>query len=395
MLFSFSVLSIFIWIYSGFNYSLINFDNSNYVFTLLLVILFPIINWIIEFETKVNQYINIVFIVINELIIIFIIILLFYVFINYEFIIVLLFIVLIIFIPSYYRIRTSLFFFIFSIIGSFIFIISIIYCLFYSLFSFILIIMFIIKLPSFPFYYWLPEVHCEGNTSLSIILAGLILKLSLFGIIRFIIIYYLLCIRTSFIINLFVILIGLLIIICSYFRYYDLKKTIALSSILHLNLVLYSLLPLISLSIISVLLACISHSLSSVLMFNLIGFIIILTYIRLIDNLFLLTSILRLLLFISLLFNNSFISSINYVSELFILVSVINISLLCIIIILFISFLSTLFYFILFNRKTPYYYSYYIISIIYSFILFYYILFSCLIGGYFLFLGTNVSFNWM
>jgi len=43
-----------------------------------------------------------------------------------------------------------------------------------------------IKIPSFPFFYWLPEVHCEGNSSISLLLAGLLLKLGIFGILRFI-----------------------------------------------------------------------------------------------------------------------------------------------------------------------------------------------------------------
>ena len=41
-------------------------------------------------------------------------------------------------------------------------------------------------MPSFPFYYWLPEVHSESNSSISLLLAGLILKLSIYALIRFI-----------------------------------------------------------------------------------------------------------------------------------------------------------------------------------------------------------------
>ena len=43
--------------------------------------------------------------------------------------------------------------------------------LFLSLF---IILPFLIKIPTFPFYYWLPEVHCEANTSISLFLAGLL-----------------------------------------------------------------------------------------------------------------------------------------------------------------------------------------------------------------------------
>lgn len=49
-----------------------------------------------------------------------------------------------------------------------------------------LIIPFLIKIPSFPFYYWLPEVHCEVNSSISLFLAGLLLKLGVYGILNYV-----------------------------------------------------------------------------------------------------------------------------------------------------------------------------------------------------------------
>ncbi|MCP4306953.1 MAG: hypothetical protein GY788_19160 [bacterium] len=106
-------------------------------------------------------------------------------------------------------------------------------------------------------------------------------------------------------------LIGILIINCSLFRYYDLKKTIALSSILHLNYTLLAILSLNSCGIFSGVLISISHGFPSISLSLIIGLPLNKTYSRLLDTLFLINSVLRLLLLFLILANNSFPSSIN------------------------------------------------------------------------------------
>ena len=67
-------LFIFIWIYSGFTWISLTLDNSNIGFNLPIIILFPIINWIAESESKSNQYI-IMFILLFFLLLLFLVVL--------------------------------------------------------------------------------------------------------------------------------------------------------------------------------------------------------------------------------------------------------------------------------------------------------------------------------
>ena len=312
-------------------------------------------------------------------------------FICYEFLIILSFFILFIFIPSFYRIRTAFFSFLFSILGSINFILSLFYIISsISLFSFVIILPFLIKIPTYPFYYWLPEVHCEGNTSISLFLAGLLSKLSIFAIIRFILCTFYLSLRFLSCILIYIILIGIIIINCCYFRYYDLKKIIALSSILHLNLTFHSMLSLNSSGIYCAIVVSLSHSLSSIGLSLFMGLLINKTNTRCIDAFFFISSILRLLLSFFLLANNSFPSSINHIGEIFSLLSIISIDVLFSLFFLFLSFLSTLFWFIVLNRKLPYHSSYYFYYSAYYLLLYWLLISNYIIGIYLI-----QAFSWL
>ncbi|MFM6405666.1 MAG: proton-conducting transporter membrane subunit, partial [Microcystis sp.] len=42
-----------------------------------------------------------------------------------------------------------------------------------------------IKIPIFPFHTWLPDAHVEASTPVSVLLAGILLKLGTYGLLRF------------------------------------------------------------------------------------------------------------------------------------------------------------------------------------------------------------------
>ena len=193
-------------------------------------------------------------------------------------------------------------------------------------------------------------------------MAGLLLKISLFGLIRFILSSFYCSIRFISSLLLFIVIVGLINISFSYFRYYDLKKIIALSSIIHLNLSLIGLLMLSSISLISGLLLTISHSFSSFGLFLVIGCIINKTNIRLIDSLCYCGFNIKLMLFFLMLANISFPLSINFIAELFMIIALVNIDIPLLVIVLLILVVNCLFWFLVINVKISYCNCYYSLS---------------------------------
>ncbi len=98
-----------------------------------------------------------------------------------------------------------------------------------------LFIGFAIKIPAFPFHTWLPDAHVQAPTAISVILAGILLKMGIYGIMR--ICYPLLPDATATFAQLIVVL-GVINIVygalCAMAQK-DFKKLIAYSSISHMG----------------------------------------------------------------------------------------------------------------------------------------------------------------
>lgn len=94
---------------------------------------------------------------------------------------------------------------------------------------------FAVKIPMFPFHLWLPEAHVEAPTLGSIILAGILLKLGGYGMVRFLLplfpqalVYVLYPLLTLCVLS---VLYSAFIGLCQI----DMKKIIAYSSVTHMN----------------------------------------------------------------------------------------------------------------------------------------------------------------
>ena len=176
---------------------------------------------------------------------------------------------------------------------------------------------------------------------------------SLFGISRFILSSFFLPLRflSSFVLS--ISLIGIIMASCSSFRYYDLKKMIAFSSIIHLNLAFRSLMCMNACGIIASIISSISHSLSSSFLSMLAGVLINKVYTRYYESFFFLDQTMRTLLPFGMPTNLGFAMTLNFVGEMFALIGLFSIDSLWLISYWSSCFLSTSYWFIILNRKLP------------------------------------------
>jgi NAD(P)H-quinone oxidoreductase subunit 4 len=134
-----------------------------------------------------------------------------------------------------------------------------------------LLIGFGIKIPLFPFHTWLPDAHVEASTPISVLLAGVLLKLGTYGLVRFG-----LGLFPDAWMALAPWMAGWAVVSVLYgslaaISQQDMKKMVAYSSIGHMGYVLLAAAAATPLSIVGTVFQMVSHGLISALLFLLVG----------------------------------------------------------------------------------------------------------------------------
>lgn len=128
-----------------------------------------------------------------------------------------------------------------------------------------------IKIPLVPFHTWLPDAHVEASTPISVLLAGILLKLGTYGLLRFGMnllpgawTYLAPWLATWAVVS---VLFGS----CCAIAQTDMKKMVAYSSIGHMGYILLAAAAATPVSTLGAVMQMISHGLISALLFLLVG----------------------------------------------------------------------------------------------------------------------------
>jgi len=148
----------------------------------------------------------------------------------------------------------------------------------------LLFIGFAIKLPIVPLHTWLPDAHVEAPTPVSVVLAGVLLKIGGYGLLR---IAYPIFPDAAHEYAFVLALLGVISIIYGGFNALaqnDLKKMIAYSSVSHMGFVVLGISSLTAEGVNGAVYQMVSHGVLSALLFLLVGVLYDRTHNRLIDN---------------------------------------------------------------------------------------------------------------
>lgn len=190
------------------------------------------------------------------------------------------------------KIRAAYFFFLYTLLGSVLMLLSILYIFYQAgttdyevlltfIFSkteqqflwFSFFGSFATKVPMVPAHLWLPEAHVEAPTAGSVILAGVLLKLGTYGFIRF---SFPLFPAASFYFAPIVYLFSIIGIVYTSFtaiRQTDFKRIIAYTSVAHMNLVMVGLFSFNVIGLEGAILQSLSHGFVASALFLIIGIV--------------------------------------------------------------------------------------------------------------------------
>ena len=138
---------------------------------------------------------------------------------------------------------------------------------------FLLLTGFAVKLPVFPLHTWLPDAHTDAPTAVSVVLAGALLKMGGYGMIRICVTIFPGVAQTYAPLLVTLAVISVLYGAAVTLRQNDIKRLIAYSSISHMGYVLLGIFALSQVSLVGASLQMFSHGVITGLLFAMAGLV--------------------------------------------------------------------------------------------------------------------------
>ncbi|CAN5684105.1 NADH-quinone oxidoreductase subunit M [soil metagenome] len=132
---------------------------------------------------------------------------------------------------------------------------------------------FAVKVPVFPFHTWLPAAHVQAPTAGSVVLAGVLLKMGTYGLLRFALPLFPVAATANFTVTLFLTLglIGIIYTAMVAAVQTNAKRLVAYTSVAHLGFAILGIFALNLQGIQGALLLMIAHGISTPMLFFLLG----------------------------------------------------------------------------------------------------------------------------
>lgn len=266
-------------------------DGISIFFVLLTTLLVPLCllgSWTINY--KVKEYLSAFLIIESFILIVFtaLDLLVFYIF--FEAVLIPMFLIIGGWGSRERRVRAAYFFFLYTLLGSVLMLLALMiiyletgsmdyqvlihqplienkqYLLWLAFFA-----SFAVKVPMLPVHIWLPEAHVEAPTAGSVILAGILLKLGSYGLVRFSLPLFPLATQYFTPLVYMISILGVIYTSLTAIRQWDVKRIIAYASVAHINLTLVGLFSLTSQGVEGSILQMLSHGLVSGALFFCVG----------------------------------------------------------------------------------------------------------------------------
>jgi NADH-quinone oxidoreductase subunit M len=130
---------------------------------------------------------------------------------------------------------------------------------------------FAVKLPAFPLHTWLPDAHTEAPTAGSVILAGVLIKIGAYGMIRFMVPLFPQAFYDFRTVGMVLAVIGIIYGAIMAYAQSDMKRLVAYTSVSHMGFVLLGIFAWNTLALQGVVLQLVCHALSTGALFLLVG----------------------------------------------------------------------------------------------------------------------------